>query len=97
MLGTKAAWEVIGRLVLLKARFLQLYGAVGPGPHGVGVSVLPSYLRVVEGAEEGAHGLGVLGNLRCVSVHCADGRRVLVIELTIRQSSDGDIFWKRQL
>lgn len=93
MLGTKAAWEVIGGLVLLEAGFLQLYGAVGPGPHGV--SVLPSYL--MEGAEEGAHGLSVLGNLCCVSVHCADGRRVLVIELTIRQSSDGDIFWKRQL
>lgn len=61
-------------LVVLEAEFVGLERAVGGGRHGVDVALVPSDLRVVdlvEGAGQGAR--GVLGDLRHVAVHHADG------------------------
>lgn len=63
-------------LVVLEAEFVGLERAVGGGRHGVHMALVPSDLRVVdlvEGAGQGARGAGVLGDLRHVAVHHADG------------------------
>lgn len=82
-LGTEVTLCVVltlgsAALVVLKAKFIWLKGAMGIGSHGVDMDLLPSYLgmvELVEGAGERARGAGVLGNLcgLCnVTVHDAD-------------------------
>lgn len=54
-------------LVVLEANFVRLKGAMRIGSHGESVTLLPSYLRMVElveGAGERACGVSVLGDLR---------------------------------
>lgn len=69
-LGTEVTLRVIlaseATLVVLEANFVRLKGAMGIGSHGVSVALLPSYLRMVElveGAGEGACGVGVVGDM----------------------------------
>lgn len=84
-LGTKVTLRVVltlkaGALVVLKAEFLGLERAVGIGPHGVDMALLPPDLRMVdmvEGTGERACRAGVLGDvcgLCYVTVHDTDGR-----------------------
>lgn len=84
-LGTKVTLRVVltlkaGALVVLKAEFRGLERAVGIGPHGVDVALLPPYLRMVdvmEGTGERACRAGMLGDvcgLCDLTLHDTDGR-----------------------
>lgn len=70
--------EAAAALIVLKAKLVWLQRAMGVGSHGVDVALLTSYLRMVklvEGAGEGACGVGVLGDvcsLCHVTVHNTD-------------------------
>lgn len=81
-------------LVVLKAEFSWLERAVGMGPHGVDVALLPPYLRMVdmvEGTGKWACRAGVLGDvcsLRHVTVHDADGRYILMVKLAFGKRGD---------
>lgn len=77
-LTLEAAAAAAAALIVLKAKFVWLQRAMGVGSHGVDVALLSSYLRMVklvEGAGEGACGVGVLGDvcsLCHVTVHNTD-------------------------
>lgn len=98
-LGTEVTLRVAltleaGALVVLKAELSWLERAVGIGPHGVGVALLPSYLRVVdmmEGTGKWACRAGVLGDvcgLCHVTMHHVDGRYILVVKLAFGERGD---------
>lgn len=84
-LGTEVTLRVVltlkaDALVVLKAELAWLERAVGTGPHGVDVALLPSDLRMVDMIErtlKWACRAGMLGDvcgLCDVTVHDADGR-----------------------
>lgn len=84
-LGTEVTLRVVlplkaGALVVLKAEFSWLDRAVGIGPHGVDVGLLPSYLRMVDmmkWTRKWACRAGMVGDacsLCDATVHDTDGR-----------------------
>lgn len=98
-LGTEVTLRVVltleaGALVVLKAEFSWLERAVGIGPHGVDVALLPSYLRMVdmmEGTGKWACRAGMLGDvcgLCDVTVHDTDGRWILMVKLAFGELGD---------
>lgn len=98
-LGTEVTLRVVltlkaGALVVLEAEFTWLQRAMGIGPHGVDVALLPSYLRMVdmmEGTGKRACRAGVLGDMRSlcdVTVHDADRRKILVVKLAFGERGD---------
>lgn len=81
-------------LVVLEAKLARLERALRGGRHGVDVALVPSDLRVLdlmEGAGQGARRAGVLGDLRHVAVHNANGGQIVVVELAIRHGREGEV------